>query len=168
MRASSSELDSLPSRGAFTASELTPTTSASTLRPYVSASREPPAERARVKTDGTNILIRQLSQSRARHEAKRREQRAQAAAKATERAEALAEESRRRERERRAALEAEAKTTLGASPRGDACGDDAGGAETREGAEERATTRAGANPFSRKRSAASSAGTEAKRGRAKR
>lgn len=168
MRATSSALDSLPSRGAFTASELTPTTSAGTLRPYVSASREPPAERARVKTDGTNILIRQLSQSRARAEAKKRAQRAQAAAEAKKRTEAIAEEARRRERETRAALEAEARTTLGETTRGDASAGGAGGAETREGGEARATTSAGVNPFSRKRSAASSAGTEAKRGRAKR
>ena len=81
-----SSLTALPSRGAFTASELVPVASAPPARTYVAGiARAPLSEHARVKTDGTNILIRQLSQSRARAEAKKRAQRAQAAAEAKRR-----------------------------------------------------------------------------------
>lgn len=156
----SSHLASLPSRGAFTDEPLAPTIVASALRPYVPASTSASDDKVVVKTDGTNILVRQLSQSRARAEAKKRAQRAKAASGAKERAEAIAEEARRRERENRAALEAAAGAArTSASTSGREC-------DGEEGREERSA----ANPFSRKRQqgAAGAAGADdraAKRGR---
>ena len=154
----SSHLASLPSRGAFTDERLSRTIVASALRPYVPTSASASDETVVVKTDGTNILIRQLSQTRARAEAKKRAQRAKAASEAKERAEALAEEARRRERETRAALEADAGAARAASAGGRA-GDEVG-----------SEARGGANPFARKRqqSAEGAEGADdraAKRGR---
>ena len=81
-------LSSLPSRGAFTAEEIEPTQNKTVvLRPYVSAASVSSLnEKQRVRTDGTNILIRQLQQSRARIEARKRAQRTQAALEAEARA----------------------------------------------------------------------------------
>ena len=64
-------LDALPSRGAFATATTEPTSFAS-LKAYVSTSASSVERATRVTTDGTNILIRQLSQSRARAEAKKR------------------------------------------------------------------------------------------------
>lgn len=156
-------LAALPARGAFTETEHKPTPSASDLRPYVprgthgdeSTSKES-SDSIRVRTDGTNILIRQLSQTRARAEAKRRALRAKAASEAKARTEAIAAEAKRVERERSAALERASGTRE--PKREDA---------TTQGAEKGG---AGANPFSRKRAASGEdagarAGGSAKRGR---
>lgn len=153
-----SSLTALPSRGAFTASELVPVASAPPARTYVAGiARAPLSEHARVKTDGTNILIRQLSQSRARAEAKKRAQRAQAAAEAKKRSEALALEAKRREEKTRAALEA-------------STGRGGGGAKDSANAKDAATTtttvEAAVNPFSRKRPAKES-GKESAEGAAR-
>ena len=152
-----SSLTALPSRGAFTASELVPVASAPPARTYVAGiARAPLSEHARVKTDGTNILIRQLSQSRARAEAKKRAQRAQAAAEAKKRSETLALEAKKREEKTRAALEA-------------STGRGGGGAKDSANAKDAATTttvEAAVNPFSRKRPAKES-GKESAEGAAR-
>ena len=155
-----SSLTALPSRGAFTASELVPVASAPPARTYVAGiARAPLSEHARVKTDGTNILIRQLSQSRARAEAKKRAQRAQAAAEAKKRSETLALEAKKREEKTRAALEA-------STGRGGGGAKDAANAKGATTTTTTTAAEAAVNPFSRKRPAKES-GKESAEGAAR-
>jgi len=155
-------LDALPSRGAFATATTEPTSFAS-LKPYVSTSSSSVERATRVTTDGTNILIRQLSQSRARAEAKKRAARALAAAEAKQRSADIAAEAKKREADALAALEA-AKAKAKAK---NASTEDAG-ASARDARATPGKTKD--NPFARKRSGGSSGdgertGTSAKRGK---
>lgn len=159
-------LNALPSRGAFASATPEPTSFA-TLKPYVSTSASSIERATRVTTDGTNILIRQLSQSRARAEAKKRAARALAAAEAKKRAADIAAEAKKREADALAALEAAKAKAKSKSVATDA--EDEGGATARDA---RATPgKTGNNPFARKRRSVGSsadgerAGTSAKRGK---
>ena len=163
-------LSSLPSRGAFNAEEIKPTQNKTVvLRPYVSAaSVSSLSEKQRVRTDGTNILIRQLQQSRARIEARKRAQRTQAALEAEARSAVHVEEARRREKEQREALErATSKQTAPVDV-------EEPSTSKRDERAENGSQRAGhsdVNPFARKRGGASRSnandGRDAKRGKSK-
>jgi hypothetical protein len=164
-------LSSLPSRGAFTAEEIEPTQNKTVvLRPYVSAASVSSLnEKQRVRTDGTNILIRQLQQSRARAEARKRAQRTQAALEAEARSAAHVEEARRREKEQREALErAAGKQTAPV----DSEEPSTSKRNERAKSDSQRADQGGVNPFARKRGGASGSnandGREAKRGKSTR
>lgn len=163
-------LSSLPSRGAFTAEEIEPTQNKTVvLRPYVSAASVSSLnEKQRVRTDGTNILIRQLQQSRARIEARKRAQRTQAALEAEARSAAHVEEARRREKEQREALERAA----GKQTAVDSEEPSTSKRNERAKSDSQRADQGGVNPFARKRGGASGSnandGREAKRGKSTR
>ena len=145
------ELTHLPSRvGAFTAASHD-SGQTSLPRAYVSAlsTSEVDAAAVRVRTDGTNILIRTLQQSRAKTEAKKRAARAQQARDAEARANRDAEEGRA-QRERVIATLAGRKTATTSTPSTNAAGPSTPSGNTKAAP----TVQTRPNPFARKRESA--------------